>query len=281
MAVAEAYYANGMKKDGTTSIEQISSVYGAQARWRRRKGGEIQTAFPPPAVKRVLCAKSLHELECSQTPTAVVRISPQAVVVSVDPRRVYVKDPKDVKHGCVRATKKGPNGEEWAWYQCTINGGRAGRDLGALELAKAVEALGAGEILLNCIDEDGQGNGFDLDLVRQVSSAVRIPVIASSGAGKPGHFTEVFNGTECSAALAAGIFHRKEARVGVCESHRGLVPAANGVRGRGGCGAELVCVCAVSVSLAGVDRGGEGEHGEEWAADEADGGGGDRVRRRV
>lgn len=133
-------------------------------------------------------------------------------MVSIDPRRVYVKDPKDVKHACVRASKKGPNGEEWAWYQCTINGGRAGRDLGALELAKAVEALGAGEILLNCIDEDGQGNGFDLELVRQVSAAVRIPVIASSGAGNPGHFADVFEGTECSAALAAGIFHRKEVK---------------------------------------------------------------------
>ncbi len=50
----------------------------------------------------------------------------------------------------------GPNGEEYLWYQCTVAGGREGRPIGAYELAKAVEELGAGEILLNCIDEDGQ-----------------------------------------------------------------------------------------------------------------------------
>jgi imidazole glycerol phosphate synthase subunit HisF len=58
-------------------------------------------------------------------------------------------------------------------------------------LAKAVEAMGAGEILLNAIDNDGKGQGFDLNLVESVSAAVTIPVIASSGAGSPEHFTEV------------------------------------------------------------------------------------------
>jgi len=59
------------------------------------------------------------------------------------------------------------------------------------QLAKAVEAMGAGEILLNAIDNDGKGQGFDLHLVESVSRAVTIPVIASSGAGSPEHFTEV------------------------------------------------------------------------------------------
>lgn len=58
---------------------------------------------------------------------------------------------------------------------------------------QAVEALGAGEILLNCIDKDGTNSGFEIDLVEAVSKAVSIPVIASSGAGKPEHFTEVFD----------------------------------------------------------------------------------------
>ena len=82
-----------------------------------------------------------------------------------------------------------------------------------------MEALGAGEILLNCIDEDGQGNGFDHELVALVSDAVRIPVIASSGAGKPSHFTDVFEKTKCSAALAAGIFHREEVKVEEVKAH--------------------------------------------------------------
>ncbi|KAF8683570.1 hypothetical protein HU200_044488 [Digitaria exilis] len=134
----------------------------------------------------------------------------QAVVVSIDPRRVYVNSPEDVPFKTVKVSSKGPSGEEYAWYQCTVSGGRDSRPIGAYELAKAVEELGAGEILLNCIDCDGQGCGFDIDLVKMVSDAVTIPVIASSGAGAVEHFSEVFEKTNASAALAAGIFHRKE-----------------------------------------------------------------------
>ncbi|XP_054797807.1 imidazole glycerol phosphate synthase hisHF, chloroplastic isoform X2 [Prosopis cineraria] len=134
----------------------------------------------------------------------------QAVVVSIDPHRVYVKNPNDVQFKTVKVSNLGPNGEEYAWYQCTVNGGREGRPIGAYELSKAVEELGAGEILLNCIDCDGQGKGYDIDLVKLISDAVSIPVIASSGAGAVDHFSEVFTKTNASAALAAGIFHRKE-----------------------------------------------------------------------
>ncbi|MED6134714.1 Imidazole glycerol phosphate synthase hisHF, chloroplastic [Stylosanthes scabra] len=143
----------------------------------------------------------------------------QAVVVSIDPRRVYVKNPTDVQFKTVRVSNLGPNGEEYAWYQCTVNGGREGRPIGAYELAKAVEELGAGEILLNCIDCDGQGKGFDVDLVKLISDAVSIPVIASSGAGAPEHFSEVFAKTNASAALAAGIFHRKEVPIQTVKEH--------------------------------------------------------------
>ncbi|XP_027341438.1 imidazole glycerol phosphate synthase hisHF, chloroplastic isoform X2 [Abrus precatorius] len=143
----------------------------------------------------------------------------QAVVVSIDPRRVYVKDPNDVQFKTVRVSSLGPNGEEYAWYQCTVNGGREGRPIGAYELARAVEELGAGEILLNCIDCDGQGKGFDVDLIQLISDAVSIPVIASSGAGAPEHFSEVFSKTNASAALAAGIFHRKEVPIQSVKEH--------------------------------------------------------------
>ncbi|KAB2605998.1 imidazole glycerol phosphate synthase hisHF [Pyrus ussuriensis x Pyrus communis] len=92
----------------------------------------------------------------------------QAVVVSIDPCRVYVKNPKD--------------------------------------LAKPVEELGAGEILLNCIDCDGQKKGFDIDII-------------NSGAGSAEHFSEVFRKTNTSAALAAGIFHRKEVPIQSVKEH--------------------------------------------------------------
>ncbi|KAK4760982.1 hypothetical protein SAY87_005875 [Trapa incisa] len=143
----------------------------------------------------------------------------QAVVVSIDPRRVYIHSPKDVKYRSTKVAKPGPNGEEYAWYQCTVKGGREGRPIGAYELAKAVEDLGAGEILLNCIDCDGQGKGFDIDLIELISDAVSIPVIASSGAGAPEHFFEVFRKTNASAALAAGIFHRKEVPIQSVKEH--------------------------------------------------------------
>ncbi|CAN7109959.1 unnamed protein product [Brassica rapa subsp. narinosa] len=153
----------------------------------------------------------------------------QAVVVSIDPRRVYVNHPDDVPYkvifsivlhtNLIHLLLLGPNGEEYAWYQCTVSGGREGRPIGAYELAKAVEELGAGEILLNCIDCDGQGKGFDTDLVKLTSDSVGIPVIASSGAGTPEHFSEVFETTNASAALAAGIFHRKEVPIQSVKEH--------------------------------------------------------------
>jgi glutamine amidotransferase/cyclase len=134
----------------------------------------------------------------------------QAVVISVDPRRVYVASPEQTERPVIETAIPGPNGERYCWFQCTVKGGREGRDVDAVELARACEALGAGEILLNSIDRDGTGSGFDLELIGAVRAAVGIPVIASSGAGTPEHFTEVFRATGAEAALAAGIFHRRE-----------------------------------------------------------------------
>jgi len=134
----------------------------------------------------------------------------QAVVISIDPRRIYVTSPADVKHNVIETEIPGPKGEKYCWYQCTIKGGREGRDLDAVTLAQVCEELGAGEILLNCIDRDGTNSGFDIELINSVKNAVAIPVIASSGAGCVEHFHEVFTKTEAESALAAGIFHRRE-----------------------------------------------------------------------
>lgn len=146
--------------------------------------------------------------------TAIEQISGaygnQAVVVSVDPKRVYISKPAETKHNTIQTKYPGPNGEQACWYACTIKGGRETRDMDVVELVTAVEAMGAGEILLNCIDKDGTNSGFDLELIDQVKSAISIPVIASSGAGNPGHFEEVFSKTRTDAALGAGMFHRGE-----------------------------------------------------------------------
>ncbi len=137
----------------------------------------------------------------------------QAVVISVDPRRIYVSDPEDSPHHVIKTSVPGPGGEQYCWYQCTVRGGREGRDIDVVQLVTVCEDLGAGEILLNCIDKDGTNSGFDIELINLVKEYVSIPVIASSGAGNSGHFTEVFSRTGAEAALAAGIFHRKEVAI--------------------------------------------------------------------
>ncbi len=137
----------------------------------------------------------------------------QAVVISVDPLRVYVHSPKETAHTTIATVYPGPEGEAYCWYQCTVKGGREGRDIDVVQLVKSCEELGAGEVLLNCIDRDGTNSGFDLELINLVKQSVSIPVIASSGAGTASHFVDVFQGTSTDAALAAGIFHRQEVTI--------------------------------------------------------------------
>ena len=100
-----------------------------------------------------------------------------------------------------------------------MKGGREGRDVDALQLAQTCEKLGAGEILLNCIDKDGTNSGFDIELAKHISENVSIPVIASSGAGKVEYFSEVFEKTDVEAALDAGIFHREEVPIEAVKEH--------------------------------------------------------------
>jgi glutamine amidotransferase/cyclase len=124
-----------------------------------------------------------------------------------------VKNPEDTHHTTIQTTTPGPDGERYCWYQCTVRGGREGRDIDVVQLVKVCELLGAGEILLNCIDKDGTNSGFDLELINLVKTNTSIPVIASSGAGNASHFVDVFKKTPTDAALAAGIFHRKEVSI--------------------------------------------------------------------
>lgn len=99
--------------------------------------------------------------------------------------------------------------EENKW-EVYINGGRTKTGKDAIEWAKAVEDLGAGEILLTSMDKDGTKSGYDVELTKKISETVSIPVIASGGAGKKEHFYEVFQEGKADAALAASLFHFKE-----------------------------------------------------------------------
>ncbi|MBR1528877.1 MAG: imidazole glycerol phosphate synthase subunit HisF [Oscillospiraceae bacterium] len=112
---------------------------------------------------------------------------------------------------CVGIDAKKTKAGNWTVY---INGGRIDMELDLLDWVKQIEQLGAGEICLNSIDTDGVKQGFDLPMLKAVVDAVSIPVIASGGAGKLEHFAEAFEKTDCSAALAASLFHFKELTVG-------------------------------------------------------------------
>ncbi len=97
--------------------------------------------------------------------------------------------------------------------QVFINAGKKATGYIALEWAKRAESLGAGEILLTSMDHDGTKQGFAVELTRQISEQVSIPVIASGGAGKIEHFVEIFTRGAADAALAASLFHFKEIEI--------------------------------------------------------------------
>jgi len=111
----------------------------------------------------------------------------QCIVVAIDAKR------KDTSH-----------------WQVYTYGGTKLTDIDALEWAKRVTALGAGEVLLTSMDKDGTKEGYDLELTRAISEAVNIPVIASGGAGKAEHLYQAFTEGKADAALAASIFHYGE-----------------------------------------------------------------------
>jgi imidazole glycerol-phosphate synthase subunit HisF len=94
-----------------------------------------------------------------------------------------------------------------------VDGGRTVTDFKTVNWACRAEELGAGEILLTSMNNDGTKSGFSLDITGNVSRNVNIPVIASGGAGSMEHFSQVFFNTECSAALAASIFHFGEINI--------------------------------------------------------------------
>lgn len=96
---------------------------------------------------------------------------------------------------------------EWIVY---VHGGRTPTPIKSIEWAKQVEESGGGEILLTSMDNDGTKNGFALDITRQVTDAVNIPVIASGGAGSKQHFKDMFELTGATGGLAASIFHYGE-----------------------------------------------------------------------
>jgi cyclase len=120
------------------------------------------------------------------------RFGNQVLVLSVDARR---------------------SSEQPSGYEVTTHGGRESAGLDAVEWARTATRLGAGEILLNSMDADGTKNGFDLEMIRAVRSATRVPLIASGGAGRLEHFPQAIE-AGADAVLAASVFHFGEMTIG-------------------------------------------------------------------
>ena len=95
------------------------------------------------------------------------------------------------------------------WWEVVLDGGRTPTGLDAIQVAERGVKLGAGEIVMNSIDADGTREGYDLDLLRTVSDAVPVPVVASGGAGSIEHIRDALVDGRAHAALAASIFHFK------------------------------------------------------------------------
>ncbi|MGA2297715.1 MAG: imidazole glycerol phosphate synthase subunit HisF [FCB group bacterium] len=102
--------------------------------------------------------------------------------------------------------------EDGKWF-VYLNGGRVKTRIKTLDWAKQAVSLGAGEILLTSMNNDGTKNGFAIDITKSVSEAVNVPVIASGGAGTMEHFIDVFENGKADAALAASIFHYDEIKI--------------------------------------------------------------------
>jgi imidazole glycerol-phosphate synthase subunit HisF len=167
-------------------------------------GGGLRTVEDIRAILRAGADKITLNTAALETPQLISACAEtfgsQCVVVAIDARRRHANNAS----------------EGWEVY---THGGRRNFGLDALEWATRAQQLGAGEILLTSMDRDGTRNGYDLDLTRAVSSAVRIPVIASGGAGTLEHFYEALTEGGASAVLAASLFHFGEFSITQVKDH--------------------------------------------------------------
>lgn len=192
--------------DITASAEERSIIYDVARRTAEQVfipftvGGGLRTIEDIRNMLKAGADKISLNTAAVKTPALIAdgakRFGSQCIVVAIDAR------------------SKGD--EEW---EVVINGGRTPTGINAVEWAKKVEALGAGEILLTSMDRDGTKDGYDIELTRAISESVKIPVIASGGAGTLAHLFEAVTEGKADAVLAASIFHYREFTIAEAKSY--------------------------------------------------------------
>ncbi len=183
--------------DITASAEERSIIYEVARRTAEQVfipftvGGGLRTIEDIRSMLKAGADKISLNTAAVKTPTLITdgarRFGSQCIVVAIDARMCAERQ-----------------------WEVVINGGRTPTGLDAVEWAKKVEDLGAGEILLTSMDKDGTKDGYDIELTRAISESVRIPVIASGGAGTLEHLYQAVTEGAADAVLAASIFHYGE-----------------------------------------------------------------------
>src|SRR5215218_7378597 len=211
--LAERYAREGADElvflDITAAPERRSTLLDVVERTARRAfvpltvGGGVRTVVEMRDVLRAGADKVSLNTAAVGDPTLVsrcaARFGRQAVVVAIDARRM---------NGETRAGTP-DDGETGFGWEVVVKGGREPTGLDVVAWAERVVDLGAGELLVTSIDRDGTRSGFDTDLLRAISSRVRVPVIASGGASGPADFVAAVRDGGADAVLAASIFHRR------------------------------------------------------------------------
>lgn len=180
-------------------------------------GGGIKTLEDIRSILRAGADKITVNTTAVKDPSFVKKSSDvfgsQCIVTAIDCRsNSNIDDPNAVN------IIDGRDGKP-VWYEVVIYGGRTPTGIDAIEWAKQVEGLGSGEIMLTSMDADGTKDGYDLPVTRAISRAVRIPIIASGGAGNIEHMYDAFVKGEADAALAASIFHFGEYTIGQAKDY--------------------------------------------------------------
>jgi imidazole glycerol-phosphate synthase subunit HisF len=219
VVLAERYEAEGADEivflDISASVEGRRTLLDVVQRTAERifipltVGGGVQDIDDIAAVLRAGADKISINTAAVVRPDLIgeasTRYGSQCVVASID-ARVERRQIEILTRGEQVSTDPSASPNR-TWFRVFTHGGRNPTELDAIAWARRCEQLGAGEVLVTSIDQDGRRNGYDLELTGQIAECLNVPVVASGGAGSAEHIRDVFLLAGADAALAAGIFH--------------------------------------------------------------------------